>query len=87
MAGLGGFRMISERATVEPQNRGASLAGTYGPVQPMHMSTLLGMTQMVTPLVESTPMTQSSQIPMIPDRRPPVGDILEPSSNEQVRVD
>ena len=30
-----GFKMISERATVEPQNRGASLAGMYGPAQPI----------------------------------------------------
>ena len=35
-----GFRMISERATIEPQYRGALLAGMYGPAQPMHMSTL-----------------------------------------------
>ena len=55
-----GYRMISERATAEPQYRGTSLACMYGPAQPMHMSTLLGMTQMVTPLAESTPMTQSS---------------------------
>ena len=53
----GGFRIINERATIEPQYRGASLAGMYGPVQPIHMSTLLGTTQMVTPLAESTPMT------------------------------
>ena len=58
-----GFGMISERATLEPQYRDASLAGTYGPVQPMHTSTLLGMIQMVTPLAKSTPVTQSSQIP------------------------
>ena len=51
------------------------------------MSTLMGMTQMVTPLAESTPMTQSSQIPMIPNRMPPVRDILEPTSNEQARAD
>ena len=60
----------------------------YGPAQPMHMSTLLGMTQMVTPLAKSTPVTQSSQIPLIvPDRVPPVRDILEPASNEQARAD
>ena len=53
----------------------------------MHMSTLLRMTQMVTPLAESTPVTQSSQIPMIPDRMPPVRDILEPTSNKQARAD
>ena len=50
----GGFRIINEKATTEPQYRGASLAGMYGPAQPMHMSTLLGTTQMVTPLAEST---------------------------------
>ena len=82
-----GFRMISERATAEPQYRSASLAGMYGHAQPMHMSTLLGTTQMVTPLAESTPMTQSSQIPTMPDRMPPVRDILDPTSNEQARAD
>ena len=43
----GGFRIINERATVEPKYRGASLASMYGPAQPMHMSTLLGTTQVV----------------------------------------
>ena len=41
---------------------------------------------MVTPLAESTPMTQSLQMPTIPGRIPPVGDILEPTSNEQARA-
>ena len=80
-----GFRVINERAITELQYRGTSLAGMYGPVQPMHMSTLLGTTQMVTPLAESTPMTQSSQMPAIPGTLPPVRDILEPTSNEQTR--
>ena len=82
-----GFRMINERVIAEPQYRGDPLVGMYRPVQPMNMSTLLGMTQMVTPLSESTLVTQSSQIPMIPDRMPPVRDILEPTSNEQARAD
>ena len=60
-----GFRMISERATIDPQYRDAPLAGMYGPAQPMHMSTLLGTTQMVRPLAKSTPVTQSLQIPLI----------------------
>ena len=81
----GGFRIINERVTKEPQYRGASLAGIYGPAQPMHMSTLLGMAQMVTPLAESTPMTQSLPVPAIPGRIPHVRDILEPTSNEQAR--
>ena len=83
----GGFRIINERVTLEPQYRGASLAGMYWPVQPMHISTLLGMTQMVTLLPESTPMTQSSQMPTVPGKIPPVGDIVEPTSNEQARAE
>ena len=80
--------MISERATIEPQYRDAPLVGMYGPAQPMYMSTLLEMTQMVTPLAKSTPVTQTSQIPiMIPSRMPSVRDILEPASNEQARAD
>ena len=50
------------------------------------MSTLSGTTQMVTPLAESTPMTQSLQMPTVPGRMPPVGDILEPTANEQARA-
>ena len=80
-----GFRVINERATKEPQYRGTSFTGIYGPVQPMHVSILLGMTQMVTPLAKSTQMTQSSQMSAIPDTMPSVRDILEPTSNEQAR--
>ena len=82
-----GFRLINERATVEPQYKDTPLTGMYGPVQPMHMSTLLGTTQMVTPLTKSAPVIQSSQIHvMIPDRMPPLRDILEPTFIEQARA-
>ena len=80
---IGGFRIINERATQELQYRGASLAGM---AQTMDMNTLPGMTQMITTLAESTPITQSSQMPTVPGRIPPVGDILEPTSNEQARA-
>ena len=80
-----GFRVINERVTTKLQYRGTSLAGMYGPVQPMHMSTWLGTTQMVTPLAKSTPMTQSSQMPAIPGTMLPVRDIFEPTSNEPAR--
>ena len=80
-----GFRVISERATIESQYRDASLDGMYGPVQPMPMITLPGITQMVTPLAKSTPITQSSQMPEISNTLPPIRDILEPTSNEQAR--
>ena len=80
-----GFRVINERATTEPQYRGTSFTGMYGPAPSMHAGTLPGMTQMDTPLAESTPITQSSQMPTIPGTLPPVRDILEPTSNEQAR--
>ena len=80
--------MISESATIKPQYRDTPLVGMSGPAQPMHMSTLLGMTQMFIPLAKSAPVIQSSQVPLIvPYRMPPVGDILEPGPNEQARVD
>ena len=63
----------------------ASLEGVYVPMQPMSVNTLPGTTQMVTLLAKSTLITQSSQMPAISDTLPPVWDILEPTSNEQVR--
>ena len=79
-----GFRVTSERATLEPQHKDASLDGVYMPMHPVPISTLPGTTQMVTPLAKSTPITQSSQMPAIPDTLPPIRYILEPASNEQV---
>ena len=40
-----GFRLINERATVEPQYRDTPLTGMYGPAQPMHISALSGKTK------------------------------------------
>ena len=54
-----GYRVINERATVEEQFRDASLESEYVSVQPMYANTLLGTTNMVTPLAKSTPITQS----------------------------
>ena len=62
-----GFRVLNERATMELQYKDMSFGGMYGPAQPVHMSTLLGMTKMVTPLAKSTPITQSSQMTAILD--------------------
>ena len=44
-----GFRMLNERATVEPQYRSTSLASMYGPAQPVHISTLLGLPKWLHP--------------------------------------
>ena len=79
------FRVISEKATLEPQYDDASLEGVYEPMHPVPMSTIPGTTQMVTPLAKSTLITQSSQMPAISDTLPRIRDILEPTSNEQAR--
>ena len=80
-----GFRVINERATMELQYKDMSFSDRYGPAQPVHMSPLLGTTQIVTPLAKSTPITQSSQMPAISDTLPPIRVIVEPTSNEQAR--
>ena len=80
-----GYRVIDERATLEPQYEDASLEGMYVPMHLVPISTVPRMTQTITPLAKSTPITQSSQMPAISDILPPVRDILEPASNEQVR--
>ena len=80
-----GYRVINERATVRPQFRPASLEGEYVSVHPTYANTLPGTTSMVTPLAKSTPITQSLQMPTISAALPHVKDILEPTSNKQVR--
>ena len=80
-----GYRVINERATVEPQFRDASLGSKDVPMQPTYANTLPRTNSMVTPLAKTTPLTQTLQIPMISAALPHVRDILEPASNEQVR--
>ena len=55
-----GYRVINERATVEPQFRDTSLESEYVPLQPRYANTLPGTNSMVTPLTKSTPITQFS---------------------------
>ena len=81
-----GYRVINEKATVKPQFKPTSLEDEYTIMQPTYVNTLPGTTSMVTPIAKSTPMTQASQMPTIPIVSPHVRDILEPSSNEQVRA-
>ena len=75
------YRLINERATVEPQFRDASLESEYVPMQSTYVNTLPGTNSMVTPLAKSTPITQSSKIPVISAALPHVRDILETTSN------
>ena len=54
-------------------------------MQPTYVSTLPGTTSMVTPIAKSTPVTQASQMPVLPIVPSNERDILEPLSNEQAR--
>ena len=55
----GGYRLISEKATVEPQFRPTSLEDEYTIMQPTYSNTLPGTTSMVTPIAKSTPMPRA----------------------------
>ena len=81
-----GYRIINEKATVKPQFTPTFLEDEYTIMQPTYVNTLPGATSMVTPIAKSTPLTQALQIPTIPIVLPHVRDILEPSSNKQVRA-
>ena len=81
------YRMIKEKVTVKPQFRPTSLKDEYTVMQPTYVNTLPGTTSVVTPIAKSTSITQASQISSIPMVSHHARDILEPSSNEQVRAD
>ena len=80
-----GYRIIHEKATVIPQFQQTPLEDEYNVMQPTYVSTLPGTTSMVTPIVKSTPVTQASQMPVLPIVPSNERDILEPMSNEQAR--
>ena len=54
-------------------------------MQPTYVSTLPGTTDMVTPIAKSMPVTQASQMPVLPIVPSSKRDILEPMSSEQAR--
>ena len=54
-------------------------------MQPTYVSTLPGTTSMVTPIAKSMPVTQASQMPILPIVPSRENEILEPLSNEQAR--
>ena len=81
-----GYRIIHEKATVIPQFKQIPLEDEYNTMQPTYVNTLPGTTSMVTPIAKSTPVTQASQMPILPIVASSGRDILEPSSNEQARA-
>ena len=80
-----GYRVINERATMEPQFRDVSLEGEYVPILPMYTHTFPETANVVTHLAKSTQITQSLHMPTISDPFPLIRDILESASSEQVR--
>ena len=69
----GGYKLISARASLEPQFRlTASLGSESIDAQPIYVNTLPGMTSIGMPIVESTPVTQTGPIPSMPIPTPHV---------------
>ena len=53
--------------------------------KPTYMNTLPGTTDITTPIAKSTPITQASQMPVLPNVPSSERDILEPMSSEQTK--
>ena len=77
-----GYKMIPEKATVIPQFQLTPIEDEYGPA---YVNTLPVTSNIVTPIAKSMPVTQASQMPMLPNVPPCERDILEPISNERAK--
>ena len=76
-----GYRMISEKATIIPQYQHTSMETEYPWT---YENTLPEITNIATPLTQSTPVTQASHIPVV---GPTAGrDIVHPVSSEGARA-
>ena len=80
-----GYRIIHEKATVIPKFQQTPLEDEYNAMQPAYVSALPGTTRMGTPIAKSTPVTQASQMPVLPIVPSNERDILEPLSSEKAR--
>ena len=77
-----GYKIIPQKATVIPQYQQTPAEDEY---KPTCVNTLPGTTDITTPIAKSTPITQASQMPVLPDIPSPERHILEPMSSEQAR--
>ena len=76
-----GYRMIPERVTILPQYQPTSLEMEYPRT---YENTLPGITNIATPLAQSTPVTQASHIPVV---WPTAGrDIVQPIASKEARA-
>ena len=79
----GGYRMIGERAMLQPPYSFPTSLGSESITSyPFYMNTLPGTTSMGIPVAESTPVPQVGPTLFTPIPTPRVHDILEPSANE-----
>ena len=78
-----GYRIIPEKAMVIPQFQQNPLEDEC---RPAYDNTLPGITDIATPMAKSTPVTQASQPPVIPNVPLPERDRVEPVSSEKART-
>ena len=76
-----GYKIIPEKAMVIPQYQQTLVEDKY---RPTYENTLPRITNIATPMEKSTPVTQVSQIPVIPNV--PERDIVEPVLSERART-
>ena len=77
-----GYKIIPKKATVIPQFQQTPMEDEY---RPAYVNTLPGTTDVSTPIAKFTPVTQISQMPVLPNVPPYEQDIMKPISSEQAR--
>ena len=77
-----GYKIIPKKATVIPQFQQTPLEDVY---RPAYVNTLPGTADMSTPIAKSMPVTQASQMLVLPNVPPYEQDIMKPISSEQAR--
>ena len=78
-----GYRIIPEKAMVIPQFQQTLVEDEY---RPAYENTLPGITNIATSMAKSTPVTQASQTPVLPNVSLPERDMVEPVSSERART-
>ena len=78
-----GYKIIFEKAMVIPQFQQTPVEDKY---RPTYENTLPGITNITTPMAKSTPVTQASQIPVLPNVPLPERDMVEPVSSKRART-
>ena len=78
-----GYKIIPKKATVIPQFEQTPVEDEY---RPTYENTLPRITDIATPMAKSTPVTQTSQMPVLTNVPLTERDIVEPMSSERART-